>query len=315
LKSMSTDMNVQLPVALANTGSLPVQKPSAKAAKRPRYHNKHPKANKEILEIGSNHAPISMSISPRLVFYRVYTSSNGLCTVVDEVYRAVASRAQHHFTTRMPLDLMRYVVALSWYTRLIDVNSASGYPIQEDTLAMRTALRGIMFPGVICRYIESLGAIILANGASVLPYCANYRELIPIGSDWYFDPLEALEGLHVPDPHTSFSYVSDLVTKYTEASAQFYRCGIELRTVRLDVDGFTELIVGCVPQEHDRVKPVAPERINSSVAELGAAYQWRDYSLHKEWPFGDNEIFSDLFVGDVISPKLVIARNVISSMK
>lgn len=250
---------------------------------------------------------------PRLPYYRVYTSSNGLPTVADAIYDAVSARAQQSFIHNMPRALFRYIASLSWFRRLIYVNKAEGYPISDDTTALETAMQDVRLPGVLCRYIESLGPIKLANGASVIPYCANYRELIPIGSQWFYDPLEALEELGVPDPHTPFSFVSGLVAQYTEASSQFYRCGIELRTVKADVAGFQELIIGFSPVQ-DLVTPLSPELQIKAVGDLGAAYQWRDHSEQLAWPFGDNQILSPLFVSESVSPTLVIANLTVGSM-
>lgn len=252
-------------------------------------------------------------MTTRLESYRIYTSNNGLSLVVEEVYKAVCSRAQHMFTRLMSLPLFVYVVNLAWLARLVEVNIQACRNIPHDTFTLCNTMRGVCLPDTICRYIETLGIIDLACGIRVIPYVDSYRQLIPMASPWYLDPLEQLEELHIPDPQCEWSIIPSVVARYTEASAQFFRCGVELRTISREVTGLPELVIGYSSAE-SLVIPISPERHTISCAQLGAAYRLRDYGQRDEWPFGENEVLPNLFNSEAISPELVLAQTVISRM-
>lgn len=204
------------------------------------------------------------------------------------------------------LPMFKYVIAISWYARLVEVSRYYGTDFPPDSSRLVTAGKAIQLPSVVCKYVEVLGAVSMANGASAIPYCASYRTLVPIGSEWFYDPLEAIQEGGRPDPQTEWSLDEHWIRDYIQATSRLLRNGVEVRNVAKESLGSSELLVG-YRHEDDQFQPLACERLSTAVGELGAAYGLRNYDHQAEWPFGDNNAIPPLFIGSSVNPEWIIS--------
>lgn len=300
-----TDLAVQPPPAKPDHKP---EKPHPSPGKK-NQNNKRPRFNQNRSDNKASYQqaqiPASLSMTPRLTHLRIYTSSNQIPLIATCVFNSLCARIKM-LNQVVTLPMFKYVVSITWYARLVEVSRFYGTcfpPMSSDLVQVG---RAIQLPSIVCKYIETLGQVTMANGASTVPYCASYRELIPIGSEWYYDPLEAIQEGMRPDPHTEWSLDEDWVRDYVQATSRILRNGVEMRTLTREFSGSLELLVG-YQHEDLKLRPQSCERLSTAVGELGAAYGLRDYGTQADWPFGDNYAIPPLFEGASINPELTIS--------
>lgn len=250
--------------------------------------------------------PISLSMSPVKSYFAIYTSSNGVPRIAEVVYSCLQSRVKtlaHDIT----LPLFKYVISIAWFGRLIQVNKQLGMNMHIEATRLIEVAYAIPLPHLVCRYIETLGEYTMLSGAQLLPYCANYREMVPLGSEMYYDPLEALQEAGRPDPATDWSLDQEWIQIYIQAVGRFDQISVDFRTLTREYTGSAELLVGSTLTPYGLV-PFTPERQTQAVGALGACYELRDYDRREDWPEGDNYMLSRVYSCQAVVPSLYIAQ-------
>lgn len=257
----------------------------------------------------------SLSMYPCKQIYQVFTGTQYLPDIADRVYTAIHARIKT-MPDVIDIHLFRYVISLAFYARLVAVNIHYGLSFPRGSSELKKATTGLQFPIVICQYIETLGLVMMQNGTKILPFVDDYRRLIPIGSEMFYDPLEAIQDARRPDVHNEWSIDLKWLAHYnTVAIPKLLRSGIDMRTILQEsCEGKAELLISFKESE-DQVEPLSPERQTLSVAHRGAAFRFRNMDSQTDWIFGDNWIISPQFTCEAISPDNILANIIGDSIK
>lgn len=295
-----------------STGNVKISTPpKRRAPPNPRSGAKRPREP----EFKHTDLPPSLSLTPRMKYIPIYTGNAQLPDIADSAYRAMKARVRS-LVDVVTCEQFRYVVALAWLGRLIDININLSVAYPEGSSQLKKAVKGLLFPPAICKYIETIGYYVMKSGTRVIPFAADYRDLISLGSEWYYDPLEAIVEARRPDPDNDWSIDFDWISDYTlNVTPKMMRSGIELRTILPGDEGRAELIIGYDEQQGNLIQPISPEQQTLEIAHIGAAYRFRDYTLQNQWPNGENEILAPAFKGADISPSQIISAAMTESLR
>lgn len=219
-----------------------------------------------------------ISTTPIRRFFTVYVSNLGTQKLGTIVYNTMSSK-NAKLTQLIPLDQFIYVINLAFYNRIVTTAGLTGTAFPDGVERLRQVAQTIELPDIICKYIEAIGIVEMANSAKIVPYCmenftfhcdADYDYTVPIGA--------------IASPHNPWGIDIPTVLAYNEAIARAKPSSINFRLVSgSDVcEGRKEMAVS---YKRDRfgILPLSPEKLPEGDAQLGAIYHFRNIAKRLAW--------------------------------
>lgn len=258
--------------------------------------------------------PISLSIVPRKKVFPVFTSNLGCQELARLCYRAIQGRDYRLATAVTELQLS-YVLIIAFCNRIVQTAIQHGYNFPLEASRLKQVATGIQLPSVLAQYIESIGAVVMASGATVVPFAADYRDLFPNGNKLMVDPATILREAQRPVPNGDWALDVDWIIEFNDATTRASRTGIRFRAV--DNSGFTgrvEMLTSYI-MEQGMLLPKAPQVMSEAEAQLGASYRFRNYCDFDGW-FGENKaLLFDAFTAIPFDPQIVFSDLCVAAFK
>lgn len=187
----------------------------------------------------------------------------------------------------MTLPLLEYVTCLAYLNRIIQCGIKYGYSISDQTIGVADlshALEGLQLPAVLCRYIESIGLVKMASGASVVPWFTSLRHEFFDGQLGQIDPLVFIREANRPPPPNYWSVDYEWITQWNQATTRPARLGMQFRKLKWsELEGAVEMTVTPIPY-NGRVMPTAPQVMPDVDASVGAVFDYRRFNTARLWP-------------------------------
>lgn len=243
------------------------------------------------------HKPLEKGLLsvPRETAFEVYTSNKGiepLCTVTHSVITGKDFRLGNLIT----LLQLQYVTNIVFLNRCVQVSIKYGKSFPTRSSVLKQVASSIPLPGVLCDYIECLGAFKLPTGTTVIPYMKDWDTmfgLLPaidpmppiqgINGNLYLDPRRTLQLANRPIPPDDWAIDFDWIQNYISATSRASRSGIGFRTVNPDFEGKLPLLAGFNDEFDSLQHASGPLEGLEPELQLGACYRFRDDRARDDW--------------------------------
>lgn len=276
--------------------------------KRPRFDKS--KSNRHGGVAYAKHQPVtSLQIVPRSKHFPIFVSNLGCRSLANFVYAAIRGR-DFRLTANITDIQLAYVMAIAYCNRVVQVSQTYGYSFPLEASRLKQVATGIQLPNVLAQYIESIGAVELSSGVSIIPFAGNYRTLFPLNFPLQLDPATLLEEAERPIPDGEWALDTEWIVLYNDATTRASRSGIKFRSVdNTDYRGRSEMAVSWIHDQLNQVQvlPLAPQVLSEAEAQLGAAYNFRRYDQIEHWLGENKELLFNSCVGIAFDPQVAIS--------
>lgn len=245
-----------------------------------------------------------MQIVPRRKVFPVFTSNKGCENLSRQVYQTIRAK-DFRLAQNLDVDQLAYVTTIAFYNRVVQCALKHGYAFPDSSSRLKQVATGIQLPAVLAKYIESIGSFETLSGCTVVPHCVPYNQFRDCRL--MINPEEILEAAHRPVPPGDWALDVEWIVSYNDATTRAARSGMNFRAVdNSTLIGTPEMLVSYV-NITDMLLPKAPQVMSEAEAQLGAAYQFRDYHQRVNWPGENHELLFDAFTAIPFDPRVLIS--------
>lgn len=238
----------------------------------------------------------------------MYVGNSGVTLLASTCADILATR-DHRLETTMASYKIEYILTLSYALRLLTVASKARYLLAVRFSELKQVMEDILLPDFLAKYIESIGVLKLANGASIAPIAGDYDTIFPAAHPRQIAPHSILARHGIARPENAWSIYYPWIHEYNQACARAVKTGLSFRSIRSESEGRVEMAVSYY-DVGDRRTSYIPEVCSETAAELGAIYAFRRYGDTANWLQDDdnNRLLWAPFSGKSFNPSLRASR-------
>lgn len=214
----------------------------------------------------------------------------------------------HRLGLNIRLPTLQYNLSIALLNRMVQCGVTMGYSFPPDASKLKQLATGIQLPSVLANYVESIGYVQLASGATVVPFVDNFATLFGDGQP-NVNPGEFLEELDVPwEGDEEWPLHINTIVDYNDATTRASRTGMNFRVVdNSNLAGKVEMLVSYRILGADMLIPVAPQQMSEAEAQLGTCYRFRNYAEIDLWLGANRELLFDTFTAIPCTPRVIFS--------
>lgn len=199
-------------------------------------------------------------------------------------------------------------MTIAFCNRVVQCSLAHGYAFPLGASRLKQVANGIQLPSILAQYIESIGSVELASGATIVPHSGDYEAMFPVDFDLMLSPAAILEQAQRPVPPGDWAIDTQWIIEYNDATTRASRSGMRFRLIdSTDLRGRIEMSVSYTLQAEAMLLPKAPQVMTEAEAQLGSCYSFRDYTNRDEWLGLNKELLFDAFTAIPLDPRVIFS--------
>lgn len=252
--------------------------------------------------------PITLRITPNRTYFPVYCSNLGIPTICSSVHGVMSTR-DHRINDYVPLHILKYVTNLSWLHRMVQIAWKSGIFISQDISLLKRHADSLIFPPILCDYIESFGQYRLSNGTTLVPRVLGYDDWMqttfpirgghPIFSRIMWDVRALFDEQQEAYPENYWLIHQPWIQRYHESTSRANRTGMVYRRVNDLVEGTTAMCTALSTQHF--IAGHSCQEMSDPECQLGSSYRMRIFEDRGNWPGEYNHLIHPSFTSTCFS--------------
>lgn len=255
--------------------------------------------------------------APKAKYFPVFTSNFGVTQLAEIVYRTLIGRDFKLATSVTQLQL-EYVLTIAFINRVVQCAITTGTNLNiPEASRLKQVSKGINLPGVLVKYIESIGTFCLQNGATVIPQAGGYRQMFPLDSRLVRDPLTILREAGRNDQgFAEWPIDTDWIEAWNQSTTRQSRLGMKFSTVGDTIEGRVEMVCSYRIDNDafpSRIECFAPQDATEVETRLGSVYAFRNVDELQQWPGGNKPLVFHSHTAGNIEPHQFFADVCVSS--
>jgi len=260
--------------------------------------------------------PRSLVVQPIKRYFQLHTGSKHLVSMARTVYNVIVTR-DRKLAVVSP-EAFIHATLIGFHYRLIQTGISCGYSFPTYSISsLADVARALLLPDIICKAIESIGAVTLPNGMTVVPRIPTDTEM---GSSTEFvhpKTLELTAAATAPDDQLFYKGAlrQDICVDFISKTTIGVKANVLFRKIAYDnIEGRPEFAIA---REDTEARTIARAMypIEDALAHLGAVYGFR--SLPKDpklWLGSDEEYFSYTHASTEFQPDLFIVHKIATEL-
>lgn len=252
----------------------------------------------------------------------IYVGNHGVKTLSRSIFGMMQAR-DSKITEKVSELQLRYVLTLAYTNRVVQTALHYGYKLDiPEASQLKRAAESIQLPGILAKYVESIGVFKLATGAEVAPFAGSYFEMFPENHAYQISPVMILTEAErtIPNDHWHIDY--RWIEEWNINTTRPSRGGMGFTSVNYaSYDGRLEMLVSYRssidpddPLASESLVAVAPQQLSEAEGMLGGVYKFRDYDAKHSWLPGVRELLFAQFYSTEFQAESFLATLVIASL-
>lgn len=253
----------------------------------------------------------------------VINIGNGGVNMLSRViFNAIQSR-DYRMAQNMTALQLKYVLTMAYANRVVQTAIHGGYALDIPGASdLKRAAGSIQLPGLLVKYVESIGIYKKATGGTVAPFAGDFPTLFPANSKQQCSPRSILAEADRPIPNNLWCIDWAWIQAWNEATTRPSRLGMTFASVESSTyEGRAEMLVSFKrvddPFDDDgqplTLQGCSPQTMSEAEGMLGACYGFRDYVDQTTWLPGNKSILFAEFLTTEFQPEQYLSDMVVAS--
>lgn len=253
--------------------------------------------------------------------FQIYVGNSGI-DMLSKVTFAAMQAKDYKMTSNISQLQLKYVLSLAYCNRITQTSIHYGYALDIPAVSdLKRATEFIQLPGLLVKYIETIGVYKKATGGTVAPYSGGPEQLFPHGNSHQISPRSILTeaGRDVPNNPWCIDYA--WIQEWNQHTTRPSRTGMSFSNVNSgSYEGRAEMLVSyrSIEDQMDPYAPktyvgVAPQTLSEAEGMLGACYGFRNYELQQSWLPGNKPILFAEFLTTEFQPEQYLSDAIVRS--
>lgn len=253
--------------------------------------------------------------------FQINVGNTGVDLLSQVTFSTIAAR-DHRMAANMTANQLSYVLTMAYANRIVQTAIKAGYMLDIPAASeLKRAAGAIQLPGLLVKYIETMGTYKMASGATVAPAAGGYDFLFPPDNQQQLSPAQILQRAGRPIPNNLWRIDYDWIQSWNEATTRPSRLGMTFSSVESsEYEGKAEMLVSFRDMQDldDEGAPltfqgVSPQGMSEAEGMLGACYQFRNNTDQVHWLPGNRQLLFAAFLTTEFQPKQYLSDLVVAS--